>query len=208
MSTTPPSLDRSPTAFSLATVLQLVVEKGNIGLIDLLLKAGADINHPASSRRGRTALRLAAEKGNIELVDILLEAGANVNQKPAKRAGATALQSAAYIGVARRLPESGANVNADKSFAYGRTALEGAAEYGRIDMLQLLLNKGASTQGSGRRQYIRAVRLAEKNLQYAATQLLRDHGGWNEADPRQYEHEAFYWHEDENRKEEERKMTE
>lgn len=187
------------------------VSTGNEQIVKNILEAGANVNHPASSHRGRTALQLATEKGDIELVDILLEAGADVNQEPAERAGATALQFAAirgYIGIAHRLLDSGADVNAAKSLSYGRTTLEGAAEYGRIDMLQLLLNKGASIRGRGRRQYIRAVKLAEKNIEYAATQLLREHGGWNEADAQQYEIEAFDMREKENREEEEKRMPE
>lgn len=49
-------------------------------------------------------------------------------------------------------------------------------------MIQLLLNEGASIEGPGRRQYIRAIKLAEEHTHYAAAQLLRDHGGWNESD--------------------------
>lgn len=192
------------------TIFETAVLTGSIPIVKILLDAGANVNYPASPRRGRTALQLATEKGNIELVDILLEAGAGVNQEPAEEGGATALQLAAiqgYIGIARKLLDSGVDVNAAKSPYWGRTALEGAAEHGRLDMLQLLLHKGASIQGPGRRQYIRAIKLGERYTHYAATKLLRDHGGWNETDSRQYEHEDFDFHEHRNERKEKIRMT-
>ncbi|XRM45210.1 hypothetical protein ABZX51_008308 [Aspergillus tubingensis] len=129
---------------------------------------------------------------------MLLDAGADPNQCAAEFRGGTALQFAAikgYIGIARKLLAKGADVNAKKSLRNGRTALEGAAEHGRIDMLQLLLNEGASIVASGRRQYIRAVKLAEKNAEFGAAKLLRDQGGWTEWDARQYEREELDLHE-------------
>ena len=57
----------------------------------------------------------------------------------------------------------------------GRTALEDA-EHGRIDMLRLLLNVGASIEGPGRRQYIRAIKFAKKRAHCAAAQLLQEQG--------------------------------
>jgi ankyrin repeat protein len=176
------------------TSLQIAVKEGDIQLVDMLLDAGADVNQPASRVGGQTALQIAVQEGNVQLVNILLDAGADVNQEPAKDRGATALQFAAiqgYIGIAHKLLDRGADVNAAKSIYHGRSALEGAAEHGRIDMLQLLLNERASIEGPGRIQYIRAIKLAEKLTNYAAAQLLRDHGGWNDSDARQYEHELF-----------------
>ncbi|KAH8690778.1 ankyrin repeat-containing domain protein [Talaromyces proteolyticus] len=176
------------------TILQRAVRTGNKEIVDILIAAGADVNAPASRRRGKTALQLATHDGNIELVETLLGAGADVNQEPAEEGGATALQFASirgYIGIARKLLDEGADVNAPKSIFWGRTALEGAAEGGRIDMLQLLLNEGASVQGAGRRQYIRAIKLAEKRTHYAAAELLRSCGGWSESDELRLELELF-----------------
>ncbi|KAL2822787.1 ankyrin [Aspergillus cavernicola] len=172
------------------TPVQAAVCTENMSLVQVLLDAGADVNHPASCNGGRTALQAATELGNIKLVGMLLDAGADVNQEPARKAGATALQLAAikgYIEIVRKLLDSGANVNADGACCMGRTALEGAAEHGRIEMLQFLLNEGALIKGPGRRQYIKAIKLADLRAQHAAAQLLENNGGWNKSDDRQYE---------------------
>ncbi|PWY63640.1 ankyrin [Aspergillus eucalypticola CBS 122712] len=173
--------------------LWLAIKRQDISLTRRLVALGADyVNRPVSSQFGRTALQSAVEGGNVQIVDMLLDAGADPNQCAADVQCGTALQFAAikgYIAIARKLLAKGADVNAKKSLVNGRTALEGAAEHGRIDMLQLLLNEGASIVASGRRQYIRAVKLAEKNAEFGAAKLLRDQAGWTEWDARQYEHE-------------------
>ncbi|KAE8323243.1 ankyrin [Aspergillus sergii] len=176
------------------TMLQAAVCTGDKYIVKVLLDAGADVNYPASPIRGGTALQLAVKNGDIRMINMLLNVGAEMNQEASQDGGATALQFAAikgYIGIARQLLDRGAEVNAVRSQYWGRTALEGAAEAGRLDMLQLLLNEGASVEGACRRQYIRAVRLAEGHAHYAAAQLLRDTGGWNESDARQFMDEIF-----------------
>jgi ankyrin repeat protein len=165
--------------------LNIAVQKERLDLVVLLLEAGANINSPATSYSGRTALQLAVEKGNLQLVDSLLQAGADVNQEAAFEAGATALQLAAiqgFIGIARKLIDLGANVNAPGACIDGRTALEGAAEHGHIDTVRLLLETGASIEGNGRKQYGRAVRLAEKNAAYATANLLKSISSWTDFD--------------------------
>ncbi|KAL3429289.1 hypothetical protein BDV09DRAFT_190246 [Aspergillus tetrazonus] len=95
-----------------------------------------------------TPLQVASRDQRISVVQRLLGhpsidvnylGAANINGCPARVGGATALQIAAiqgYLGIACR------------------TALRGAAEHGRIDMLQMLLDRGASVTGNdGQRQY-------------------------------------------------------
>jgi hypothetical protein len=74
---------------------------------------------------------------------------------------------------ARRLFDLKVDVNETPAKYNGRTALQGAAEYGRIDMLQLLLDEGALNVGEGEPQYRKAIELAERNGHNAAVRLLR-----------------------------------
>ncbi|KAJ5464426.1 ankyrin repeat protein [Penicillium daleae] len=86
------------------------------------------------------------------------------------------------MGIARRLIDLGANVNAPGARFIGRTALEGAAEHGHVDTVRLLLESGASVEGDGRKQYWRAVLLAEKNATYTTVNLLKSIIGWTDFD--------------------------
>jgi ankyrin repeat protein len=165
------------------TALLAAIHEGNLGLIKVLMAAGADANHNLRFGVEHTPLQLAVKKGRLDIVNILLDSGADVNMPPFDRYGATALQFAAiggYIGIAQLLIQRGADVNAPSARIGGRTALEGAAEHGRIDMLQLLLSAGAQITGTGISQYNRARELALKNRHRAAFRLLEKYsaGMW------------------------------
>ncbi|KAL3961261.1 hypothetical protein ACCO45_002784 [Purpureocillium lilacinum] len=170
-----------------ATALGLAVCNKDVALVKRLLSLGAqDLAPPSARSRARTALQEAVVVRHIELVNILLGAGANVNAMAAEISGATALQFAAirgYLGIPRRLLDAGADVNAQRAEIGGRTALQGAAEHGRLDMISLLLNSGARVEGySYRREYVRAVRLAEINGHMSAAKFLKVQCGWDEWD--------------------------
>ena len=165
------------------TALLAAIHEGNLGLVKVLLAAGADANPNLRFGVRHTPLQLAVKKGRLDVVNILLDSGADINIPPFHRYGATALQFAAiggYIGIAQLLIQRGADVNAPPARIGGRTALEGAAEHGRIDMLQLLLSAGAQITGTGLRQYNRARELALENHHRVAFRLLEKYsaGMW------------------------------
>jgi ankyrin repeat protein len=60
----------------LGSVLQSAASENNLLLIQMLLRAGADINY---KNQGTQLLRYACNKGNIEMLKVLLEGGADVN---------------------------------------------------------------------------------------------------------------------------------
>jgi hypothetical protein len=159
------------------TALQYVAGKANIWLVQVLLKAKADVNAPPAHDSGRTALQAAVGSGNIKLVQILLKAGAHVNALAAGYAGATALQVASlrsYVRVATKLLDAGADPDAAGALSEGRTALEGAAEHGCIDMVQLLLNAGVALR-KGDVQYDRTLQLTSRNGHGAVQKLVETH---------------------------------
>lgn len=177
------------------TALQIAASHGNRILVQLLLDSGVSVNEPPANQPvgnvlPRTALQAVVEKGIMKLVNLFIEHGACINAPAAENSGATALQLACIHGhleISIRLLELGADVNARGAQKNGRTALEGAAEHGRIDTIQLLLNHGVCTDGFYRVQYIKAVGYAEKNLHYAAAELLKKHREWSAEDQELYE---------------------
>ena len=133
---------------------------GHADVVDILLAKGADVNAEEGA-----ALRTAAGRGHADVVNLLLAKGADVNAKEgaalkkearrgnaavvklllAKGAATTALETAAESGraaVVDLLLANGADVNAE----YG-AALRGAAAYGDVDVVKLLLAKGAFVDG-------------------------------------------------------------
>ena len=82
------------------------------GLIEALLKAGADANERLPN--GETALMMASRTGNVAAMKVLLDHGADVNAKETLR-GTTALMWAAAQGhpaAVQLLIERGADVSA------------------------------------------------------------------------------------------------
>lgn len=184
------------------TALQVAASEGNEELVGLLLDSGVSVNEktakqPLGLHMPRTALQAAIDNGNLRLIDLCIERGSNINAPAAEDSGATALQVACIHGnldLSLRLLELGADANAKAALRRGRTALEGAAEHGRIDTIQLLLNYGVGTDGSHRKQYIKAIVHAERNLHLAAAALLKEHRAWTDEDEECYKSlQSYEW---------------
>lgn len=133
------------------TALHLAVENGRTDVAQMLLKLGADPNHPSDMYDGWTPLLIAAGRQSRPLVELLLSHGAHVDAWEAAALGdaprldaiisaqpdvvsrhrandAPPLHFAATVEVAQLLIDRGAPLDAvDK---YGSTAARSAA-YGR-----------------------------------------------------------------------------
>ncbi|GKT57862.1 ankyrin repeat protein [Colletotrichum tofieldiae] len=152
-----------------------------------LLKLGVDVNRTRDDygHSYDSPVQAAAGEGNLPLVERLVNLGADINAPASYNSGATALQAASmwgYFGLVRRLLEFQADPNAPAAGRFGRTALEGAAENGKLDVVQLLLNSGVQTVGSGRRQHVRAIGFASQEGHHAVARLIKSHRPWEEAD--------------------------
>jgi hypothetical protein len=130
-----------PTAVErMVSDLAEAAQQGQLERVQELLAAGADVN--AADAAGSTPLYLAAEQGHHELVQLLLEANANVQ---AACGGWTLLHAPAEQGhtkVVQLLLAAGVDVDAADSA--GTTALFCASLYARLEVVQLLLHKGAN----------------------------------------------------------------
>lgn len=161
-------------------------------VIDWYFASGIGINtvHWFQNDRGSgTPLGAAATTGDINLLETLVSMGADVNEDHRDFQCNPPLTKAAmmgFFGVVKRLLELHADPDIPGWGIHARTALEAASENGRLDIIQLLLDSGVSTEGTGRLQYIRAVVLARKRGRPAVERLLRSFRRWDKAD-----HELF-----------------
>ncbi|KAG4271472.1 hypothetical protein FPRO04_10912 [Fusarium proliferatum] len=116
------------------------------GIIDLLLKAGADANAAAPNLYGgETALQAAARSGDLDVVTLLISHGGDIHIQAINPTAKTCLQAATYSGnisLIKLLLTMGANVNEQPS-SLGRTSLQIALSSGNIELVHLLLAAGA-----------------------------------------------------------------
>ena len=152
-------VNESAHAFGMnRTALMMAAEKGDVKLIEMLLKHGADVNAQVTSshNKGNTALMFAAHKQNANVVEMLLKHGANPNLVPQKRFDDTSqsalLQAVVnYMGqpqklspdqrrMIRALLAHGANVNLGNEYSM---PLQSVSSRFAPDVVREFLKRGA-----------------------------------------------------------------
>jgi uncharacterized protein len=126
-----------------STALHWAVERDDLELADLLLRAGARVT--AATREGVTPLQLAGINGSASMLQRLIKAGADPNAV-LTTAGDTALMMAARTGrvdAVRVLLEAGASANAQETWG-GTTPLMWAVSEGHVDAARALIAAGAN----------------------------------------------------------------
>ena len=116
-----------------ATALWFAARKGNVRVIEVLIKHGADLEVKVGGEDS-TPLEVAIFNDNFEAAKALLEGGANANAKPFL----TKKRESQYV---RLFLKHGANVNQKTS--EGWTALHDAARHNDVETAGILLENGA-----------------------------------------------------------------
>jgi ankyrin repeat protein len=181
--------------------------EGKIELVKTFLGRGADVN--ARDTNGVTALMMAANYGHIDVVRLLLDKGADIGAKD--HSGSTALMAAAVDGRAevvkllkargakdalivaamlgdresvQRFIESGSDLN--EKVGDGWTPLRGAAARGHVEVVKLLLDKGAEIDSEKRHGYLTTLKhtapielkdVAQLNLDKGPVVIVNDTDG-------------------------------
>lgn len=165
--------EHSPADGDGQTPLGVAAQRGAVNAIEALLAAGADPN--LADTRGHTPLQFACWTGSTEAALALLENGAD--PKSVDEAGQTPLACAVPEGNAdlvNRLLEAGADPETSDP-RYGLPVLHVAAMLGSADMVEALINKGASVNlkdADGKVAFDYAVRYGHTDV----AQVLKSHG--------------------------------
>lgn len=123
-----------------ASPLWCAAGAGHLGVVKMLVRAGADVNHP--TKTNSTPLRAACFDGRLDIVKYLTDHNANIHIT--NKYNNTCLMIAAYKGhvdVVQFLLELGANP--DEKAHCGATALHFASECGHVKIVQELLQNNA-----------------------------------------------------------------
>lgn len=143
-----PNVESRAGTTALFDGINATVPGGNINVVMLLLKHGANVN--SRNRDGEALLHKTICSGNTETVLLLLNHDADVNIKT--KSGQTSLHLAARfrdVLAMRLLLDHEADVHIkDKS---GNTSLHTAVMYGNVSAIQLLLNYGADANATDNR---------------------------------------------------------
>lgn len=133
------------------TPLHIASALGYNEIVELLVRYGASLNAKNISRD--TALHRAAGKGHKNTVELLLKSGADINilNNSGQTPGYWAyyLQGNNHQDIAKMLIEAGLDLNT-QSKSSGWTMLMWASYRGDIDMVNLLLEKGADPAIKGK----------------------------------------------------------
>jgi ankyrin repeat protein len=149
------------------TALQIAVRIGDIDLIKFLLKIGANVNTPDNNRCRRTALHEAVKVNNYGLIRFLLDNGADVNP-PDGQYVKTVLQESIEIVEKKSMP-------------HVETPLETPLEEQRLQIVKLLMEKGAKINAppaviDGRTALQAAAEATTENSSIKLMQYLLDAG--------------------------------
>lgn len=142
-------INAPPSPFAGLTTLQAACLAGHVDLVRHLLAEHADVNAAAAKHGGMTALQAACRAGEHEVVETLLAAGAEMNIGGDVHGDGLALHAAAeggHGGVVRMLLTAGADVNvlAGRAGLRGQTALQCVYLQGHADVVEILIESGAT----------------------------------------------------------------
>jgi ankyrin repeat protein len=122
------------------TAFQYAAQNHHIDTLKLLYTRGADVN--AVDRLEYSPLRVAVTQGDEQVVRLLLDFGADPNMKLSRYPLLIDALRRNRIKIFQMLVENGADVNATRE-EYGDTPLMYVVASQQVDVIQLLLSRGA-----------------------------------------------------------------
>lgn len=148
---------------------------------ELLLRLGADANQPASIYR-HSAIHAMAASGRLDLLQLVQRVCGDAADFGAsnRQEGYTPLHAAAWSGHARvaefLLDTLGEDADIDVESRYDETPLTFAAQLGYIDVVRLLVSRGAAVDPEGNGGSLTALFCAAENGRFEVVRFLCESG--------------------------------
>ena len=162
---------------AIGQALQMAITRKDKTAIDILLKAGGNVNYKAC---GQVPFLQAVEVGDWEIMKLLIDHGANINSA---RSDGTALHILARKGkveLVEKLIDCGADIDAIAG-AQGTTPLCAAAQTNKLDCAELLLKHSVKVNVSDSSWCRTPLHWAAINGNVKLTELLLAHGADTQA---------------------------
>jgi ankyrin repeat protein len=147
--------------FSGGTAIHEAADGGHADVVELLISMRAAVD--LTDNYGGTALHRAAVRGHDRVAELLIDAGADVNKKYD------------HVVVANLLKDTELLQHLTTRYILGGTPLHEAAKYGRISVVQVLLQKGADYHAYDESRFLPLHRAAQAGHEAAWTQMRRQH---------------------------------
>jgi ankyrin repeat protein len=177
------------------SVLHQAVASGNVALARLLLDRGAALE--ARNSANHRPLHWAASAGRLDMVKLLVERGAKLDVKTNTNFIIVETRTPLYLAIERGhldvatyLVEQGAGVD-EVCDANNRTALTAACWDNHVDLVRLLLARGASPNGVGDKRALCPQPLANASGAEVVELLLQAGADINATDGQQKT--ALHW---------------
>ena len=160
-----------------ATPLIAAAKHGDVAMTNKLLNEGAKVDEPNEGKWSATPLYWSLSECKFETAELLLKKGAHVNSTDSY--GYSPLHVAASckkveLSCIEQLLQKGADVNY-KSKSNGFTSLHYASSSGSVDVVKLLLDKGADINALDNKGTT-SLMLAVKNNSLPIAELLLERG--------------------------------
>ena len=123
------------------TALMMAVRNKHVGVVELLLAGGANLE-ATEKTRSTSALTMAATKGHVKIAKMLLNHGANPDGNGSSWTPLNMAAKKGHAEIVKTLLNGGANPDAGEG--NGWTALMYAATAGKIEVVKALLAAGAN----------------------------------------------------------------
>jgi ankyrin repeat protein len=147
--------------FSGGTAIHEAADGRHADVVELLISMRAAVD--LTDNYGGTALHRTAVRGHDRVAELLIDAGADVNKKYG------------HVVVANLLKDTELLQHLTTRYILGGTPLHEAAKYGRISVVQVLLQKGADYHAYDESRFLPLHRAAQAGHEAAWTQMRRQH---------------------------------